>query len=583
MRSMRRTTRSRVGRGLVVATYDGSDLRIYVNGTLKGTTAASGSIDAYDGSLTIGSGGDGYFDGGLDEVAVFGSALSSTQISAQYSAAGVGCVNIGGATSSTYTVAAADVGSRIRVAVTATNSDGSATAYSTDTLMVSAGMPAPTALPTVSGSAAEGSTLTTTSGSWSNSPSSYGYQWQRCGEYSQTVIGDDPAGYWRLGEASGTTAADSSGFDNAGTYSSVTLGGASGIGTSNGDPDTSAAFNGTSSNVSIASTTSLTPSTAFSVEEWVNPTYGSGSWEGTAIGKVGSDSLSYSQSPDQLLFVIRIGSGYAEVDTSLSPGAWAFIVATYDNSHLRLYVNGTLESTVAASGAINTSTSPVVIGNGTYNYWNGSLDEAAVFNSTLSSTQITAQYNAANVGCVNISGATSASYRVAPADLGSRLRVLVTGTNSDGSSTAASADTAMVGALTYIPTSYRYGLENAAVQGVCPCLGGDPVNSGNGDFSVSATDVTVTSYGPPVSFSRTYDAALAQAQAAAGTPGALGYGWTDNWNMSLAVSRGVLTVTQGDGAQVSVLPAGERCLPGAVCRAGHSGHLLRAAGCDGDA
>src|SRR5581483_209652 len=43
----------------------------------------------------------------------------------------------------------------------------------------------------------------------------------------------------------------------------------------------------------------------------------------------------------------------------------------------------------------------------------------------------------------------------------------------------------------------------------------------------------VRSFGPPLVFTRTYDAAMAQQQAAVGTPGPLGFGWTDNWSASL--------------------------------------------------
>ena len=53
-------------------------------------------------------------------------------------AQGNGCSNIGGATSSTYQVKSGDVGHRLRVRVTATNSDGSATSTSNETAVVTA-------------------------------------------------------------------------------------------------------------------------------------------------------------------------------------------------------------------------------------------------------------------------------------------------------------------------------------------------------------------------------------------------------------------------------------------------------------
>src|SRR5205823_6606422 len=49
-----------------------------------------------------------------------------------------GCADLAGATGQTYTPVAADVGATLRVAVTATNSAGSATATSADTASVQA-------------------------------------------------------------------------------------------------------------------------------------------------------------------------------------------------------------------------------------------------------------------------------------------------------------------------------------------------------------------------------------------------------------------------------------------------------------
>jgi hypothetical protein len=96
-------------------------------------------------------------------------------------ASGANCTSIAGATTSTYTLASVDVGSTIRVVVTATNSGGSQPATSLATAVVAAAPPANTTVPTISGSAQTGQTLTATSGTWTGTtPLTYAYQWLRC-------------------------------------------------------------------------------------------------------------------------------------------------------------------------------------------------------------------------------------------------------------------------------------------------------------------------------------------------------------------------------------------------------------------
>ncbi len=115
------------------------------------------------------------------------------------SSSGSSCTDIASATSTSYTLQAADVGATLRMRVTAANSAGSASADSAQTQVVTAagsgggggggggggsgaGMAAPTssAAPTITGLARQGGTLSASTGSWSGNPTGYSYRWSQC-------------------------------------------------------------------------------------------------------------------------------------------------------------------------------------------------------------------------------------------------------------------------------------------------------------------------------------------------------------------------------------------------------------------
>ena len=80
----------------------------------------------------------------------------------------------------THLVRNADVGSVMRVQVTARNAAGRSQALSAPTPVVTTGVPVNTSTPVISGAAQQGSTLTASRGTWAGLPTSYAQRWLRC-------------------------------------------------------------------------------------------------------------------------------------------------------------------------------------------------------------------------------------------------------------------------------------------------------------------------------------------------------------------------------------------------------------------
>jgi hypothetical protein len=116
-------------------------------------------------------------------------------------ASGANCADVAGATGPTYAVTGADVGSTLRVVVTATNAEGTAAATSaaTGAVQSASSAPANTSPPTISGTPQDGQTLHAGPGSWGGTqPITYAYRWRRCdasGAACSDIAGATDANY----------------------------------------------------------------------------------------------------------------------------------------------------------------------------------------------------------------------------------------------------------------------------------------------------------------------------------------------------------------------------------------------------
>jgi hypothetical protein len=105
----------------------------------------------------------------------------------------------------TYTLTTADIGHTIRAIEAATNANGNGgPAESAPSTTVLPLPPLNTANPTITGTLAQGQTLTEQHGTWTNAPTSYSYQWQRCDPTGANCIAISGA----AGQTFALTAAD---------------------------------------------------------------------------------------------------------------------------------------------------------------------------------------------------------------------------------------------------------------------------------------------------------------------------------------------------------------------------------------
>lgn len=149
-------------------------------GSRSAVAPSNSSLPTITGTATVGS----------TVTANPGTWSGSAPITYQYQwqicgADGSACHAISGATTQTYKFTSGEQGNTARVAVIASNADGSSSATSAATPKVTAAAasgPVNTAPPTIAGDASAGGTLTASPGTWNGvDPITFKYQWLICG------------------------------------------------------------------------------------------------------------------------------------------------------------------------------------------------------------------------------------------------------------------------------------------------------------------------------------------------------------------------------------------------------------------
>jgi uncharacterized repeat protein (TIGR01451 family) len=344
------------------------------------------------------------------------------------------CSNIVGATGTTYTLAVGDIGSAIRVGVTAANSAGSSFASSNQTAVVTAPPAAPpvnTADPTISGTTIIGQLLTASTGTWTGTPSpTYSHQWKRC-------------------DAAGANCFD---IVNE-TASTYTLAAA--------DSDKTIRVTVTASNASAdvpatsAQTAIVTPPPSPPANV-VAPTIGGVSQEGQILTASSGTWTGYPLPTLTYQWRRCDASGANCANIGSATNNMYTPVGGDVGSTIRVVVAGTNGSGNSATTTSQTAVvapAPVAPSNTAL----PTISGITTFGQTLTTTTgtwsgvpaptFTYQWERCDnsgANCVPIGGATGSTYVIISADQARTLRIAVTGTNATGSSTVSTAQTSLV-------------------------------------------------------------------------------------------------------------------------------------------
>ena len=212
--------------------------------------------------------------------------------------------------------------------------------------------------------------------------------------YLSTVLADQPIAYWRLGEASGTTAADASGHNISGTYSGgVTLGQPGAL---SSDPNTAALFNGSTGVVNIADSAATRLNGAFTIEFWGKQKTFVNSWPGLMMKGASATANGYLiwYSSNGALHFKRNNVDIATPTGVFTSAAWHHYDVSYDGTTLSWYVDGKPVASRAVTFPANAGTAPLQLGRGDQ-YGNEYLDEVALYATALTATRVSAHYAAA--------------------------------------------------------------------------------------------------------------------------------------------------------------------------------------------
>ena len=227
--------------------------------------------------------------------------------------------------------------------------------------------------------------------------------------YARSVLESGAvAAYWRLGDQNGSTVAQDTTTLHTGYLSNFFGSELQSPGAVSQDPDTSATFNGVDY-IELPYSPALQHPFGFTLEAWVKAD-ASGGRQSVICSRNQYFSSGYELAGSGVTWQFRTGyatSPASEFWNDLSggtilPGEWQHLVATYDGTTKRLYVDG--REVGSQSLPVFAVEVPVRIGAGrTFqpspaDFFLGSIDEAAIYSRAISPSEVARHYGIAKYG-----------------------------------------------------------------------------------------------------------------------------------------------------------------------------------------
>lgn len=217
--------------------------------------------------------------------------------------------------------------------------------------------------------------------------------------YSSVVLADNPVGYWRLNEASGTVAADLGSGAHPGTYTGTLTH----VGDSPIVGDTtarSASLDGSTAYVTIPNDAAFS-ATLFSVEGWVKRTATGLATQSLIAKGVGPDEwdLFFTNAGNVTFYIGNTVPGaYVQTPGVTAPavGVWTHFVGTWDGTMIKLYMNGVLvasSATVSGTRSSAGSAAPNIGRRADNNFFAAAeIEEVAYYSYALTAAQVANHY-----------------------------------------------------------------------------------------------------------------------------------------------------------------------------------------------